>query len=144
MIIKVGGGWAPGPNRSLLLCSHLLTIQYHPPSNFAPHVLFFFYRLHCTVFYPKLLFIVCCTAFSIHICLFTRAAILLGIESIGTVIGRWRWRQSGNSVFGINSLNKLFVPISALPSRLVRSRMFCFTLRGGSVAEWLACWTQAQ
>jgi len=30
---------------------------------------------------PKLLFIVCCTAFSIHIRLFTRGAILLGIES---------------------------------------------------------------
>jgi len=40
-----------------------------------------FYRLHCTVFYWKLLFIVCCTAFSIHICLFTPGAILLGIES---------------------------------------------------------------
>ena len=38
-----------------------------------------FYHLHC--FYPKLLFIVCCTAYSIHICLFTRGAILLGIES---------------------------------------------------------------
>jgi len=35
--------------------------------------------LHC--FYPKLLFIVCHTAFSIHICLFTRGAILLEIES---------------------------------------------------------------
>ena len=35
--------------------------------------------LHC--FYPKLLFIVCCTAFSTHIRLFTRGAILLGIES---------------------------------------------------------------
>jgi len=35
--------------------------------------------LHC--FYPKLLLIVCCTVFSIHICLFTRGAISLGIES---------------------------------------------------------------
>ena len=35
---------------------------------------------HC--FYPKLLFVVCCTAFSIHICLFIRGAILLGIESV--------------------------------------------------------------
>jgi len=31
--------------------------------------------------YPMLLFIVCCTAFSIHVCLFTRDVILLGIES---------------------------------------------------------------
>jgi len=30
---------------------------------------------------PKLLFIVRCTAFSVHICLFTRGAILLEIES---------------------------------------------------------------
>ena len=36
----------------------------------------------CTaLFLPKLLFIVCCTAFSIHICLLTRGAILLEIES---------------------------------------------------------------
>ena len=37
----------------------------------------------CTAlfFYWKLLFIVCCTAFSIHILLFTPGAILLGIES---------------------------------------------------------------
>ena len=41
-----------------------------------------FYQLNCTVFYPKLLFIVYwCSAFSIHICLFTRGAILLEIES---------------------------------------------------------------
>jgi len=43
------------------------------------YVQFLSSALHC--FYPKLLFIVCCTAFSIHICLFTRGAILLGIES---------------------------------------------------------------
>jgi len=42
-------------------------------------ILFLSSALHC--FYPKLLFIVCRTAFSIHICLFTRGAILLGIES---------------------------------------------------------------
>ena len=42
-------------------------------------VLFLSSALHC--FHPKLLFIVCCTAFSVHICLFTRGAILLGIES---------------------------------------------------------------
>jgi len=36
----------------------------------------------CTaLFYPQLLFIVCCLAFSIHICLFTHGAILLEIES---------------------------------------------------------------
>jgi len=40
-----------------------------------------FYRLHCTAFYPKLLFIVCCTAYSIHICLFTRGAISPESES---------------------------------------------------------------
>jgi len=40
-----------------------------------------FYRLHCTVFMLKiLLFIVCCTALSIHICLFTGGAVSLGIE----------------------------------------------------------------
>jgi len=42
-------------------------------------VLFLSSALHC--FHPKLLFIVCCTAFSVHICLFTHGAILLGIES---------------------------------------------------------------
>ena len=35
--------------------------------------------LHC--FCPKLLSIVCCTTFSIHICLFTRGAMLLKIKS---------------------------------------------------------------
>jgi len=33
-------------------------------------------------FYPKLLFIVCCTAFSTYICLFIRGAILLEIEPV--------------------------------------------------------------
>ena len=41
-----------------------------------------FYRLHCTVFYPKLQFTVCCTAFSVYICLFARGAVLLEIESV--------------------------------------------------------------
>ena len=62
-----------------------------PPDSFKTHlnsfrfiwapdfVLFLSSALHC--FYPKLLFIVCCAAFSIHICLFIRGAILLGIES---------------------------------------------------------------
>ena len=44
------------------------------------YVLFLSSALHW--FYPKLLFIVCCTAFSIHICLFTRGAILLGTELV--------------------------------------------------------------
>ena len=43
------------------------------------YVLFLSSALHC--FYPKLLCIVYCTAFSIHICFLTRGAILLGIES---------------------------------------------------------------
>ena len=57
------------------------------------YVLFFSSAPHCC--YPKLLFIACCTAFSIHICLFTRGATLLGIESaVGAVIGRWRWYKA--------------------------------------------------
>ena len=47
---------------------------WHPP-----RWVFLSTALHC--FYPTLLFIVCCTAFSIHVCLFIRGAILLGIES---------------------------------------------------------------
>ena len=43
------------------------------------YVMFLSSALHW--FYRRLLFIVCCTAFSIHICLFSRGAILLGIES---------------------------------------------------------------
>jgi len=62
-----------------------------PPDSFKTHlnrfrfisapdyVLFLSSALHC--FYPKLLFTVWCTDFSIHICLFTRGAILLEIES---------------------------------------------------------------
>jgi len=41
--------------------------------------LFLSSALHCV--FLKLLFIVCCTAFSIHFCLFTRGAMLLEIES---------------------------------------------------------------
>ena len=61
------------------------------------YVLFSSSALHC-FFYPKpkLLFIVCCTAFSIRICLFTRGAILLGIESATLPEDEgeqsWRWR----------------------------------------------------
>ena len=62
-----------------------------PPGSFKTHlnsfnfilaqdyILFLWSALRC--FYPKLLFIVCCTAFSIHICLFTLGVILLGIET---------------------------------------------------------------
>jgi len=39
------------------------------------------FNIYTALFLSKLLFIVCCTAFSLHICLFTRGAILLGIES---------------------------------------------------------------
>ena len=67
--------------------------QFHGPSDmntfsfvWAPDsVLFLSSALRC--FYAKLLFIVCCcTAFSIHVCLFTRGALLL--ES-----SRHRYRQ---------------------------------------------------
>jgi len=54
------------------------------------HVLFLSSALHC--FRPKLLFIVCCTAFWIHICLFTRGVILLGFESAPLLeLGRRRF-----------------------------------------------------
>jgi len=39
------------------------------------------FNFYTALFLSKLLFIVCCMAFSLHICLFTRGAILLGIES---------------------------------------------------------------
>jgi len=39
------------------------------------------FNIYTALFLSKLLFIVCCTAFSLHICLFTRGAILFGIES---------------------------------------------------------------
>ena len=49
------------------------------PFIWAPdYVLFLLLALHC--FYLKLLYIVCCTALSIHFCLFTRGAILLEFE----------------------------------------------------------------
>jgi len=44
-------------------------------------MLIFVFNIYTALFLSKLLFIVCCTAFSLHICLFTRGAILLGIES---------------------------------------------------------------
>ena len=72
---------------------HILPVDicHLPPDSFKTHLssfrfiwasdygLFLSSALHC--FYPKLMFIVCCTAFSMRVCLFTRGAILLGIES---------------------------------------------------------------
>jgi len=46
--------------------------------NFSRFILFLSSALHC--FYLNLLFNVCCTAFTIHICLPTRGAILLEFE----------------------------------------------------------------
>jgi len=48
-----------------------------------------FYRLRCTVFYPKLLFFVCCTAFSIYPLIHSWCDIAR--NRVGTGIGRWRW-----------------------------------------------------
>jgi len=48
------------------------------------------YQYRTAVFYTKLLFIVCCTAFSIHICLFTRSWCDTARNRVGTVIGRRR------------------------------------------------------
>jgi len=74
----------PGPSAPE---SSTLTTRLPSPAKMAElsfiwapnYVLFLSSAVHC--FYRKLLFIVCCTAFSIHICLFTRGAILLGIKS---------------------------------------------------------------
>ena len=56
--------------------------QFQDPSQQFPfHLSTGLRPVFIVCFYSKLLFIVCCTAFSIHICLFTRGAILLGIES---------------------------------------------------------------
>jgi len=68
--------------------THLTAIsrQFQDPSQQFPFHLstglrrFLSSALHC--FYRRSLFIVCCTAFSIHICLFfTRGAILLGFKT---------------------------------------------------------------
>ena len=62
--------------------------QFQDPSQQFPfHLstglhLFLSSALHC--FYPKLLYIVCCMAFSIHICLFTNGAILFEILTLVT------------------------------------------------------------
>ena len=58
----------------------------------APDYVHVFINWTALFFYPKLLFTVCwCSAFSIHICLSTRGAILLEIES-----APWSEDEAGN------------------------------------------------
>ena len=71
---------------AIRLWNTAISRQFQDPSQQVPfhlstglYVLFISSALRC--FYRRSLFIVSCTAFSIHICLFTRGAILLGIES---------------------------------------------------------------
>ena len=76
---------------AIQLWNTALDICQLPPDSFRTHLsslrllstgirpVFFSSALQC--YYPKLLFIVCCTAFSIHVCLFTPCAIVLKIES---------------------------------------------------------------
>ena len=65
----------PAPANRNAVC-----LQNARPSIGMTYVLLLSSALHC-FFISKFLFIACCTVFSIHACLFTRGAILLGIES---------------------------------------------------------------
>ena len=40
--------------------------------------------------------------------------------------------------------NSQFVGVHKLASSIAKGMKLIFTLLGGSVAEWLACWTQEQ
>jgi len=65
--------------KTLLLLLLLLLDKFQDPSQQLPSYLITGLRPVFNIF--TALFIVCCTAFSLHICLLTRGAILLGIES---------------------------------------------------------------
>jgi len=65
---------APSPLKLMVLYKYIIIIIHSWRTSWLKTT-----ALYCL--HPKLLFIVCCTAFSIHICLFTGGAILSGIES---------------------------------------------------------------
>ena len=63
----------------------------------------------------------------------------------------WKWDGNGNEVIKMGgNWYKKSVPahlyLTPFHSSALPPLLFCITLtlQGGSVAEWLACWTQAQ
>jgi len=55
------------------------------------------------------------------------------------------WRDSLHVTCGLTACTPGSAPDPTLGNEYGKTLLFSFTeLKGGSVAEWLACWTQAQ
>jgi len=89
-----------------------------PPEQFPFHLITRLHSVFIGCFYLKLLFVVCCTAFKVHVCLFTHGALLREFELAPSPVEEEDFRTPSTQSDSRQSITHRVPGTNRLPHRL--------------------------